>query len=385
MLRSGLSGLLVWLVYGVLEFAGVLASHHSLLLLSWQWKLLALLLTAYALLGFLLGAAVGAILGFKLRGTGREDSRKQDQISAALTLVLAFLLNLLHGWPLPRREYIALLVAGLLAAAFIAAINSRLWQERAAFLANPWFLTVLLLGSPWVSGEQLGQSSEWTRTAASLLLVGAILITAAWWYRRSEGVGTQRRQWRTLAVVMGAGFVALLAPQWFNLYTAHAGTSPAQGRPNVVLISMDTVRADHLALYGYARDTTPHLREFAREATLYRRAMAVADMTLSAHASIFTGVYPQWHGAYLQPPVYPFGRPLSGERPTLAQLLQDNGYQTAAMMANVAYFNSSMGLGRGFHNFDAPRPALLADSGRPFCLSFAVRRMLNWAIDANDF
>src|SRR5690349_5734692 len=64
-----------------------------------------------------------------------------------------------------------------------------------------------------------------------------------------------------------------------------------QNKPNIILITMDTVRADHVSVYGYPRDTTPFLKEFARESTLYTRAIAASDYTLPTHASIFTGLY----------------------------------------------------------------------------------------------
>ena len=63
---------------------------------------------------------------------------------------------------------------------------------------------------------------------------------------------------------------------------------------------MDTVRADHLSLYGYARDTSPVLKEFAQHATLFTNAISAGDMTLSSHASMFTGLYASQHGAHWQ-------------------------------------------------------------------------------------
>ena len=380
--RTAIFGTLTWLVYGVFEFAMSYWSHASLLVLNWQWKLLALLLGSYALLGCLLGAAIGTILPFTKHDTSRDNSGKRNQTAVALTLVLAFLLNLLRVWPLPRREYIASIVALSLAAAFIAALASRKWLARTGFLADPWFLTALLLSSPWVSFESLARRSEFQRTAVSLLLIGCLLAAAVFWQRRRhQSVITQ---WIVLAAAMAIGCAAVAVRQFPGLDTAHAGTL-APGRCNVVLITMDTVRADHVSLYGYKRDTTPRLREFSREATLYDRMVATAAMTLPAHASIFTGFYPSWHGAYLAPPSYPIGHPLSGDHPTLAELLQRGGYQTAAVVANWAYLSPQMGFSRGFDAYDSHRPVQIADSELPFYMSSAVREMLSLAMDTNDF
>ena len=73
---------------------------------------------------------------------------------------------------------------------------------------------------------------------------------------------------------------------------------PAPDKPNVILITLDTVRADHLSLYGYGRDTTPNLKKLSEVGTVYTNAIAPEDMTLSSHASIFTGLYPSQHRAH---------------------------------------------------------------------------------------
>ena len=391
-LKSAVSGLSVWLAYGMVEFALAYGSHRPLLLLTWQWKLLALMFGAYALLGSLLGAGIGALLAMVTKRDGRlGDSgtydRTTNRTAAALTLVLAFAVNLMRGWPLPRQEYIALAVAVALAGVFLAALASHVWLERIAFLANPWFLALLLLVSPWASFEVFSGRTGPVRKAASLLLIGAIMVAAAIWHRWQSGqIPTPFQQFRTLGIAMGIVCVGVMALQWDPaLTTTHASFTSMPGKCNVLLITMDTVRADHLPMYGYTSDTTPHLREFAREATLYHRAIAAADMTLPAHASIFTGLYPGWHGAYLAPPAYPGGRPLPQQDVTLAQLLQENGYRTAAVVANWAYLNERLGLAKGFGEYDSHRPVQLANSERPFYLSTAIREMLGLAVSTDEF
>ena len=68
-------------------------------------------------------------------------------------------------------------------------------------------------------------------------------------------------------------------------------------KPNVILITMDTTRADHLSCYGYHRKTTPYLDQFAQESVLFTNSYTPSSWTLPAHASIFTGMYPAKHGA----------------------------------------------------------------------------------------
>ena len=126
--------------------------------------------------------------------------------------------------------------------------------------------------------------------------------------------------------------------------------------PNIILISLDTVRADHLSLYGYSRPTSPNLDEFARSATLYSRAHTTAPWTLSAHASLFTGLYPSEHGAEMirfEPDANPdLELPLPPGALTLAEVLGEVGYRTASISSNLMYLVPRYGLHQGFEHFE---------------------------------
>ena len=114
--------------------------------------------------------------------------------------------------------------------------------------------------------------------------------------------------------------------------------------PHVILISLDTLRADHLGTYGYARDTSPVLDAFASEAMVFEEAFAPANWTLPSHASLFTGVSPAKHGAghaSLYTPLAQDGPP------TIAELLRDSGYWTIGFTAG-GLMGRSNGLDRGF-------------------------------------
>jgi arylsulfatase A-like enzyme len=112
-------------------------------------------------------------------------------------------------------------------------------------------------------------------------------------------------------------------------------------QPNILLLVMDSARADHLSCYGYHRPTTPNLARIASEGTLYENAFSAAVWTVPSHASFFTGLYPSGHGLY--------GRNLKlrPDIPTLAEFLQQRGYETAVFTAN-ALVGPSTGLARGF-------------------------------------
>ena len=128
------------------------------------------------------------------------------------------------------------------------------------------------------------------------------------------------------------------------------GAAPIQANgasPSVFLIVMDTVRADHLSLYGYHRDTTPSLSALADTGTTYERAIASGDMTLHTHGSLFTSKYAYEHGAH-RTRDFPVGVPLAESHVTLAELLAEAGYSTKAVVSNHAYLGWSWGMAQGF-------------------------------------
>ena len=114
---------------------------------------------------------------------------------------------------------------------------------------------------------------------------------------------------------------------------------------SIVLVTLDTTRADRCSLYGYAKPTTPALEAFGKGGRVFEDAYTVVPLTLPAHASILTGVPPQIHGVYLN------GQRLAADRATLATLLKAKGYATAAFVS-AAVLDRGFGLARGFDLYD---------------------------------
>jgi arylsulfatase A-like enzyme/Tfp pilus assembly protein PilF len=136
-----------------------------------------------------------------------------------------------------------------------------------------------------------------------------------------------------LTLVLGATLAAAVL-SWLLL-----APRPA---PNVLLVTIDTLRADHVGVYGYDRASTPHLDALARRGTRFENALAAVPLTGPSHATIFTGRYPPVHG--VRDNVF---FPFDDRYPTLATLLREHGYRTAAFVG--AYpVASSFGFGRGF-------------------------------------
>jgi arylsulfatase A-like enzyme len=115
------------------------------------------------------------------------------------------------------------------------------------------------------------------------------------------------------------------------------------GVPNLLIIDIDTLRADHTSPYGYIRNTTPYLNQIAGQGALFEMAISASSWTLPSHASIVTGVYPHEHGAEI--------KALDNRLVTIPELIRSRGYLTGAFSANSAFFTRQMGFGRGFSKF----------------------------------
>ncbi len=133
------------------------------------------------------------------------------------------------------------------------------------------------------------------------------------------------------------------------------GCSRPASRPNVLLITIDTLRADHLGCYGYGRATTPRIDRLAGESALFTRVTAALPRTTQSIASIMTGRFPKGHGA----------RGLFASLPaanvTLAEVFQQAGYDTGAVLSNM-FLRPGRGFEQGFAYFDNPPPRHDGDS-----------------------
>jgi len=136
------------------------------------------------------------------------------------------------------------------------------------------------------------------------------------------------------------------------------------GARNVVLVTIDTLRADHVSSYGYARPTTPHLDALAQRGTRYLRALSSAPWTLPSHASLFTGLDPFEHGAVsIADARLAFNaHPLAREHLTLAEALRDEGFATGAFVANDVFLGRRSQLDQGFDTYEVHRePGMALD------------------------
>lgn len=113
---------------------------------------------------------------------------------------------------------------------------------------------------------------------------------------------------------------------------------------NVILISVDTLRADHLGIYGYEKQTSPNIDQFAKDAMVFENAFAQSSWTLPSHASMLTGKYSQKLDVEVLSDRLP-------ENSGIAEILKSNGYQTAAYTSG-SFINEDHGFARGFDTFE---------------------------------
>jgi arylsulfatase A-like enzyme/Flp pilus assembly protein TadD len=156
----------------------------------------------------------------------------------------------------------------------------------------------------------------------------------------------------------------------------------AAGLSNLVLITIDTLRADRLGCYGYSKALTPNLDQLAKRGVLFENAITHTPLTAPSHASIFTGVYPTVHevrdtGGFV----------LAGSHTTLAQILQQRGWSTAAFVGS-SVLKRQFGFDRGFSVYDdeipKPDPRRVTGDYAERRAAEVIDRALRWLTAGSD-
>jgi arylsulfatase A-like enzyme len=342
--HGALSGMTAWVAYAAAEHAffavvpRVVKPHLSWRMLHHEGSLALLLFYAAA------GAAIGAAIGAALHRAARERVRS----SALATVTAAFALHL-AAQQAARPAPLTLSLLGLAGGITFLLLA----VPRVAALARPLPVALLLTGPPWITKDLLANAGAPLRAGAPAAFCAGVLLLSALIARVAARRGRAEPGLRGVAAAAVAVFLAGLL---VNRLPSSTGTTAAAGAPHVLLVVLDTVRADHLSLQGYERRTSPRLEDFAREATVFTRAIAAGDMTLSTHASLFTGVYSREHGAHHPDPERSSPgapAPLAERFDTLAERLQGAGYRTFGVVANHGYLGPFFRLNQGFDYWDS--------------------------------
>lgn len=206
-----------------------------------------------------------------------------------------------------------------------------------------WFTFIFLAVFDWVFIVLFGKIS----LVAILLLAAGISYQVFGSIVKREASASSKIQ-KALPWLAGATialFVVLQGGGWLNERIKTSGLpSAASNAPNVIVIVVDTLRADHLSSYGYERDTSPFMDSLAAQGVRFENAISPSSWTQPVHASMLTGRYTYEHHAELTP--------LDDTYPTIGEVMQANGYRTAGFSANTLFFARRYGHGRGFLHFE---------------------------------
>ena len=239
-------------------------------------------------------------------------------------------------WLIPLANMLFFLALGLLLAGI-----TKLWPRLGAWL-SPRLLCAMAI--------------------QPMLMVAVPRILPAAWFILALGIASRLVPWLesqpakprqlllawSLPALLGLDLIvagSVFAGDWLKQERESRRALPTAGSPNVLFIVLDTVRADHLSLYGYGRPTTPTLERLAKNGIRFDRARATAPWTLPSHASFFTGRWPHELGVEWLTPLRP-GPPL------LAEYMGSRGYATAGFVANTGYCSYATGLASGFTHYE---------------------------------
>jgi len=217
-------------------------------------------------------------------------------------------------------------------------------------IRRPWWDVVLVFllasFSGYLAAKTTGSLVQWT-CAVLGLGVGTAAVRLYRAHQERWSVAVVRR----LPVMVAATLLviggAFLAARFAESRELAALPPPDANRPNVLLIVLDTQRADFLSSYGNRRVTTPHLDSLAAGGVLFERAFASSSWTLPSHISLFTGLLGFQHRTEERA-----RRVLQPGPVTLAEQLSREGYATGGFVANLYWTGRQTGLARGFAHYE---------------------------------
>ena len=221
-----------------------------------------------------------------------------------------------------------------------------------AVVRGAWWWDLGLVGLVTFPGAYLVatlQGQVFSEVAALLLATGVTTVVLRWYAaRRDHLLPLCLRTVFPLVALVALLALVTVGGRWLGERRALAGVPAGPGhRMNVLLLVLDTQRADHLSLYGYGRPTSPALTAFAAEAVRYANASAPSSWTLPSHAGMFTGQPLHEHRAGV------LRRPYLDRRfPTVAEAMRDAGYGTGGFVANTFWVGRQTGLARGFTHYE---------------------------------
>lgn len=282
-------------------------------------------------------------------GRGLAAWRFAGGVTAGLVVlaILSFVPDALDRRTALAVALATLAVAATLAAPRVHAGSPRLKATLGAVASSALFglIMILALGLPSRFCFSLGEVVA-RNTAVGVAVVICFLLTRSAWLR-SNDAGSTRLSPALTRTVLGAFIVGLPLGLWVLTPVLARPTLSAANAKNVVLIGIDTLRADRTTLLDptvEGRSLTPNLRALASRGTVFSSAVSQSSWTLPSFASILTGKYPQQHGAMF------LTGTLRESEVTLPEVLREAGYATGAVVSHF-YVDERHGFSQGFDRF----------------------------------
>ena len=209
-----------------------------------------------------------------------------------------------------------------------------------------------LLYVGWITLDILVPDERGTDEYQAVLFGGLFAVVCGAMLASMAYSAAGRRLKRGVAAIPAAVALILLVAI-LTLFACAAGAAPRRAievagdgpRPNIVLVTIDTLRSDYVRCYGHPWIETPTLDALAADGVLFETAIAQAPTTTPSHCSIMTGVYPFDHGAFN-------GKPMRAGLVTLAEALRAHGYRTAAFTSATTTRSINSRLDQGFDHYD---------------------------------
>jgi len=291
--------------------------------------------------GLAIGVAVAAVETLVV-AVGYHDLGIRDQLrfllfyGCCIAALISLSIALLAGAAarvLPERRRRLAIASGAAVAGFLLTGLRALWALKTASLELSPSLALLTGSVSLLGGVSVGAVAHLLARVPADWRRGSMIVSA------------------TLAALGAGAFLTRAGPlPRAHSVTPSAGGSPAptgllaRERPNVLLITIDTLRADHLGSYAYDRETSPALDELARRGVLFEKAITQRTNTMPSLATLLTGTYPPTHRVLNNQQL------LQDYNLTLAEILREHGYTTCAVISNPG-LTSKFNYNQGFDEY----------------------------------
>ncbi|MBZ0274157.1 sulfatase [bacterium] len=247
-----------------------------------------------------------------------------------------------------RRTHFAVAIALVLLVGGFMAWNWREWSilaETAAYQKRVLPMPIAILALIIMTLVQATLRVKLAFIAAAGLSATIVAAAAGFGVRRASNAKREPFAPISRARLFAGGIALLINAVAFAYAGAPLDATPVPGSPPVILISIDTLRADHMSVYGYRRDTTPHLAKLAAEGTIATQFVSQAPWTLPSHTSMLTGLSPTDHGVVEHASRVPPRTALASE------YLKARGYKTMGVVTALL-LAPSFGFTAGFERYE---------------------------------